>query len=274
MNNTPHKSGHPQSPSEITELILNMAAYHVNFYDFSPPPASSSSLNVTTPVISSLTPSGNKHHVLLERGEGINKERKTMYTDILHLFYSLFTCMSEQTSSHRPPSQLWFFLVAAVSGTPGEDRQPIGRLQASWATVYFFLIKALFVCLMCICSHGTEPIFIDAHLIPDGSDPNDAKLYFFLRERLTDNSGNTKNIHAMVARVCPVSVPEWVCESHKFYGPVWLFYFVFVHERKACYQFVFSFLLLLSCASLLHFICSLYFLFLSLSLSLSPSVSE
>lgn len=51
----------------------------------------------------------------------------------------------------------------------------------------------------------SEPIFVDAHLIPDGTDPNDAKLYFFFRERLTDNSGNTKNIHTMVARVCPVS---------------------------------------------------------------------
>ncbi|XP_028811018.1 semaphorin-3C [Denticeps clupeoides] len=49
----------------------------------------------------------------------------------------------------------------------------------------------------------SEPIFIDAQLIPDGTDPNDAKLYFFFRERLTDNSGNTKNIHTMVARVCP-----------------------------------------------------------------------
>uniref|UniRef100_A0A4W6C4B7 Semaphorin-3C n=1 Tax=Lates calcarifer TaxID=8187 RepID=A0A4W6C4B7_LATCA len=49
----------------------------------------------------------------------------------------------------------------------------------------------------------SEPIFIDAHLIPDGMDPNDAKLYFFFRERLTDNNGNTKNIHTMVARVCP-----------------------------------------------------------------------
>ncbi|XP_076153557.1 semaphorin-3C [Alosa pseudoharengus] len=49
----------------------------------------------------------------------------------------------------------------------------------------------------------SEPIFIDAHLIPDGSDPNDTKLYFFFRERLTDNSGNTKSIHTMVARVCP-----------------------------------------------------------------------
>uniref|UniRef100_G3Q900 Semaphorin-3C n=1 Tax=Gasterosteus aculeatus aculeatus TaxID=481459 RepID=G3Q900_GASAC len=47
----------------------------------------------------------------------------------------------------------------------------------------------------------SEPIFIDAHLIPDGTDPNDAKLYFFFRERLTDNSGNTKNIQTMVARV-------------------------------------------------------------------------
>ncbi|XP_029317916.1 semaphorin-3C [Cottoperca gobio] len=52
----------------------------------------------------------------------------------------------------------------------------------------------------------SEPIFIDAHLVPDGSDPNDAKLYFFFRERLTDNSGNTKNIHTMVARVCPSDI--------------------------------------------------------------------
>ncbi|XP_030575736.1 semaphorin-3C [Archocentrus centrarchus] len=52
----------------------------------------------------------------------------------------------------------------------------------------------------------SEPIFIDAHLIPDGTDPNDSKLYFFFRERLTDNSGNTKNIHTMVARVCPNDV--------------------------------------------------------------------
>ncbi|XP_060759798.1 semaphorin-3C [Neoarius graeffei] len=49
----------------------------------------------------------------------------------------------------------------------------------------------------------SEPVFIDAQLIPDGSDANDAKLYFFFRERLTDNNGNTKNIHTMVARVCP-----------------------------------------------------------------------
>lgn len=55
----------------------------------------------------------------------------------------------------------------------------------------------------CLC-FLSEPFFIDAHLIPDGTDPNDSKLYFFFRERLTDNSGNTKNIHTMVARVCPV----------------------------------------------------------------------
>nr|XP_057933408.1 semaphorin-3C isoform X2 [Doryrhamphus excisus]XP_057933409.1 semaphorin-3C isoform X2 [Doryrhamphus excisus] len=52
----------------------------------------------------------------------------------------------------------------------------------------------------------SEPIFIDAQLIPDGTDPNDSKLYFFFRERLMDNSGNTKNIHTMVARVCPSDV--------------------------------------------------------------------
>uniref|UniRef100_A0A4W5RWB9 Semaphorin-3C n=1 Tax=Hucho hucho TaxID=62062 RepID=A0A4W5RWB9_9TELE len=38
----------------------------------------------------------------------------------------------------------------------------------------------------------SEPIFIDAQLIPDGSDPNDAKLYFFFRERLTDNNINMR----------------------------------------------------------------------------------
>lgn len=74
--------------------------------------------------------------------------------------------------------------------------------------------------------HDAEPIFIDGHLIPDGSDPNDAKLYFFLRERLTDNSGNTKNIHTMVARVCPVSLCVWMCDSLNFYVPVFVFVFV------------------------------------------------
>lgn len=49
-----------------------------------------------------------------------------------------------------------------------------------------------------------EPVFVDAHLLPDGSHPNDSKLYFFFRERLTDNSGRTRDIHSMVARVCPV----------------------------------------------------------------------
>lgn len=50
----------------------------------------------------------------------------------------------------------------------------------------------------------SEPIFVDAHVIPDGTDPNDAKIYFFFKERLTDNSGSTKQIHSMIARVCPV----------------------------------------------------------------------
>uniref|UniRef100_A0A8C8RKM3 Semaphorin-3C n=1 Tax=Pelusios castaneus TaxID=367368 RepID=A0A8C8RKM3_9SAUR len=49
----------------------------------------------------------------------------------------------------------------------------------------------------------SEPIFVDAHLIPDGTDPNDAKVYFFFKERLTDNSGSTKQIHSMIARICP-----------------------------------------------------------------------
>ncbi|POI35147.1 hypothetical protein CIB84_001101, partial [Bambusicola thoracicus] len=49
----------------------------------------------------------------------------------------------------------------------------------------------------------SEPIFVDAHVIPDGTDPNDAKIYFFFKERLTDNSGSTKQIHSMIARICP-----------------------------------------------------------------------
>ncbi|KAJ7329543.1 hypothetical protein JRQ81_015717, partial [Phrynocephalus forsythii] len=49
----------------------------------------------------------------------------------------------------------------------------------------------------------SEPIFVDAHLIPDGTDPNDAKVYFFFKEKLTDNSGSTKQIHSMIARICP-----------------------------------------------------------------------
>lgn len=53
---------------------------------------------------------------------------------------------------------------------------------------------------------------MDAHLIPDGSHPNDSKIYFFFRERLTDNSGNTRSIHAMVARVCPVRLRP-LCKS-------------------------------------------------------------
>ncbi|KAG5830430.1 hypothetical protein ANANG_G00310530 [Anguilla anguilla] len=52
----------------------------------------------------------------------------------------------------------------------------------------------------------SEPAFIDAKLIADGSDPDDAKLYFFFRERLTDGCGNVKHIHSMVARVCPNDV--------------------------------------------------------------------
>lgn len=50
----------------------------------------------------------------------------------------------------------------------------------------------------------SEPIFVDAHVIPDGTDPNDAKIYFFFKEKLTDNSGSTKQIHSMIARICPV----------------------------------------------------------------------
>lgn len=49
-------------------------------------------------------------------------------------------------------------------------------------------------------------MFVDAHVIPDGTDPNDAKVYFFFKEKLTDNNRSTKQIHSMIARICPVSM--------------------------------------------------------------------
>uniref|UniRef100_A0A2K6RK19 Semaphorin-3C n=1 Tax=Rhinopithecus roxellana TaxID=61622 RepID=A0A2K6RK19_RHIRO len=49
----------------------------------------------------------------------------------------------------------------------------------------------------------SEPMFVDAHVIPDGTDPNDAKVYFFFKEKLTDNNRSTKQIHSMIARICP-----------------------------------------------------------------------
>uniref|UniRef100_H3BZ87 Semaphorin-3C n=1 Tax=Tetraodon nigroviridis TaxID=99883 RepID=H3BZ87_TETNG len=52
----------------------------------------------------------------------------------------------------------------------------------------------------------SEPAFVAAHLIPDGSHPNDSKLYFFLRERLADSGGATQSVRTTVARVCPNDV--------------------------------------------------------------------
>lgn len=48
-------------------------------------------------------------------------------------------------------------------------------------------------------------MFVDAHVIPDGTDPNDAKVYFFFKEKLTDSTRSGKQIHSMIARICPVS---------------------------------------------------------------------
>lgn len=81
--------------------------------------------------------------------------------------------------------------------------------------------------------HFSEPIFVDAHLIPDGTDPNDAKLYFFFRERLTDNSGNTKNIHTMVARVCPVCWPAKPI-FYLFYSAVIVIFTIFLKSISGC----------------------------------------
>lgn len=51
-----------------------------------------------------------------------------------------------------------------------------------------------------------EPTFVDAHVIPDGTGPSDAKVYCFFKEKLSHTSRSTEQIHSMIARVCPVSV--------------------------------------------------------------------
>lgn len=56
-------------------------------------------------------------------------------------------------------------------------------------------------------------MFVDAHVIPDGTDPNDAKVYFFFKEKLTDNNRSTKQIHSMIARICPVSALEFLVKE-------------------------------------------------------------
>lgn len=67
-----------------------------------------------------------------------------------------------------------------------------------------FIIHTIFILLL------QEPMFVDAHVIPDGTDPNDAKVYFFFKEKLTDNNRSTKQIHSMIARICPVSALKFL----------------------------------------------------------------
>ena len=80
-----------------------------------------------------------------------------------------------------------------------------GESTCLWSTwmesrrVFIMNIHIIFVFFL-------EPMFVDAHVIPDGTDPNDAKVYFFFKEKLADNSRSTKQIHSMTARICPVSV--------------------------------------------------------------------
>lgn len=77
-------------------------------------------------------------------------------------------------------------------------------LSVSKSSSWIFIIHTLFILLL------QEPMFVDAHVIPDGTDPNDAKVYFFFKEKLTDNNRSTKQIHSMIARICPVSALKFL----------------------------------------------------------------
>lgn len=89
-----------------------------------------------------------------------------------------------------------YLLIFAIFSTSLKQSVNIKSFVAYTNTTFGFIFLVNFF--------FSEPIFVDAHVIPDGTDPNDAKIYFFFKERLTDNSGSTKQIHSMIARVCPV----------------------------------------------------------------------
>lgn len=79
-------------------------------------------------------------------------------------------------------------------------------LWSTWLNSRWIFIMHVCVYMFSPCIFFPEPIFVDAHVIPDGTDPNDAKIYFFFKEKLTDNSRTTKQIHSMIARICPVCI--------------------------------------------------------------------
>ena len=84
-------------------------------------------------------------------------------------------------------------------------------------------------------------MFVDAHVIPDGTDPNDAKVYFFFKEKLADNSRSTKQIHSMIARICPVSVScsNWKSKKFMFYKHIFFFQkFIFLLFIIFYYQLI------------------------------------
>lgn len=62
----------------------------------------------------------------------------------------------------------------------------------------FFLSHVLSVSIL-------EPVFIQIKQIPDSSEKNDDKLYFFFREKSLDSGGTASpSVLARVGRVCLV----------------------------------------------------------------------
>lgn len=54
-----------------------------------------------------------------------------------------------------------------------------------------------------------EPVFVHMKQIPDSSEKNDDKLYFFFREKSLDSGGGASpSVLARVGRVCLVSVNQ------------------------------------------------------------------
>lgn len=61
--------------------------------------------------------------------------------------------------------------------------------------------------LMVLCCAVPDPAFVRAQLIPDSSERNDDKLYFFFREKSAD-APLSPGVYSRIGRICLVGVAE------------------------------------------------------------------
>lgn len=68
-------------------------------------------------------------------------------------------------------------------------------------SLYLFRLIITFFCTLFLL----EPVFVKIQKIPDSTEKNDDKLYFFFREKSLDAAGgSTPSVLARVGRVCLV----------------------------------------------------------------------